>query len=404
MEEEKKLVCILPYINLSKSLIMDDFEILPYDTYDFSKELKKEEKDNLDSYANSFRESLFQKWKPPKKAYGIWILKYKWTIIRTKGNSEDMDDKIKILYLLLKLHINYDFSNPWMNHIHFKTFDIFWCNVKSTYTSKFGSMRDYDNLYSTIPENIGWLRNIIIYPLYYCINDIDVSLKLMGNFEDILGIDKEKIDITYLYKEIIKDSEYYERFLSISMVYYGLEQQTDLFFYFSIIPSIFEVLLYPIEFNEKKKKSCEFWRKLDNLFIDDNDFIDTVMYTKNWQEIKQKIGLIERTIVWIYDLRNSFLHDGKRVFEKLKIQFKWHELKIYDIFQLILQFSILNDFIENWIINDKFISMNITWNIFTTWTIEIKPTNNKLEKIKMDIKLNNLLVKAKNDKKYSLKI
>lgn len=61
MEEEKKSICIFPYINLSKSLVMDDFEILSYDTYDFSTELDQEEKNNLDSYVDSFRESLFQK-------------------------------------------------------------------------------------------------------------------------------------------------------------------------------------------------------------------------------------------------------------------------------------------------------------------------------------------------------
>ena len=301
MEEEKKPICIFPYINISKSLVMDDFEILPYDTYDFSKELNKEEKSNLDSYVDSFRESLFQKWKSPKKANGIWILRYKWTIIRTKENSEDIDDKIKILYLLLKLHINYDFSNPWMNHIHFKTFDIFWCNVKSEYISKFWSMRDCDNLYSTIPENISWLKNVLIYPLHYCINDIDVSLKLVGNFEDILEIDKEKIDLTYLYEWILKDNDYYQKFLNLSSIHYWLEQQTDLFFYYSIIPTIIEVFLQVSPEDIKKQKAIEYWKLLDQSILRSNENITTTIYIKkNWTKIDEELWLIARTFVIIY--------------------------------------------------------------------------------------------------------
>ncbi len=394
MEEEKKSICIFPYINLSKSLVMDDFEILHYDTYDFSKELNKEEKNNLDSYIDSFRESLFQKWKSPKKADGIWILKYKWTIIRTKENSEDIDDKIKILYLLLKLHINYDFLNPWMNYIHFKTFDTFWCNAKSEYINKFWSMRDCDNLYSTIPENIGWLKNVIIYPLYYCINNIDVSLKLVGNFEDILGIDKEKIDITYIYKWIIKDSDYCQKFINLSSIHYWLERQNDLFFYYSIIPSILEVLLYPINWN-KKQSSVEFWETLDAILIRDNDFIKTTS-----SAIEKERWVIARSFSIIYDLRNDLLHEGKKSFDKLKIEFKWYDLRIYDMFQLIFKFSILNDFIDKWIIENKFVKVNIEWNIFTTWNIKITSNSDTLY---MDEQLNNLLVKATNDKKYSPK-
>lgn len=392
MEEEKKPICIFPYINLSKSLVMDDFEILPYDTCDFSKELNKEEKSNLDSYVDSFRESLFQKWKPPKKADGIWILKYKWTIIRTKENSEDIDDKIKILYLLLKLHINYDFSNPWMNHIDLKTFDIFWCNVKSEYISKFWSMRDCDNLYSTIPENISWLKNVLIYPLHYCINNIDVSFKLVGNFEDILCIDKEKIDITYLYKWIVKDDDYYQKFLNLSSIHYWLEQQNDLFFYYSIIPSILEVLLYPINWN-KKQTAVRFWENLDNILIRNNDFIET-----SSSNIKKERWVIARTFSLIYDLRNDLLHEGKKSFDKLKVEFKWYDLKIYDMFQLIFKFSILNDFIDKRIIENKFVKINIEWNIFTTWSITITSNSDTLY---MDEQLNNLLLKATNDKKYS---
>jgi len=61
MQKESKIICIFPYINLSKSLIMDNFEILHYDNYDFSGELSKEEKKNLELYVDSFRETFFQK-------------------------------------------------------------------------------------------------------------------------------------------------------------------------------------------------------------------------------------------------------------------------------------------------------------------------------------------------------
>ncbi len=398
MKKEEKAVCIFPYINLSKSLIMDDFEILSYDDYDFSSELTKQEEANLDLYVDSFRKTFFQKWKTPTKVDGVGILKYKWTIIRTKDNSGDIDDKIKILYLLLKLHINHDFWNPRMNHIHFKTFDTFWCNVKGEHTSKFGSMWDYNSLHSTIPENIGWLSNIIIYPLHYCINDIDVSLKQIGNFEDILGVDKEKIDITYLYTWIIKDHDYYQKFLNLSSIHYWLEQQNDLFFYYAIIPTIIEVFLQVSPEDIKKQKAIDHWKALDQQILRNNENIVTTTYIKKkWIEVQEEIWLIARTFVTIYDLRNNLLHEGKKSFEKLKVEFKWHHLRIYDVFQLIFKFSILYDFIERWIIENKFIKVKFEWSIFTTWRIGMAVSEDTLH---MDTQLDNLLNKAKNDKKY----
>ncbi|USN57407.1 MAG: hypothetical protein H6766_03005 [Candidatus Peribacteria bacterium] len=61
MEAVDKTICVFPYINLSKSLIMDDFEIHPYDNYDFTQELNDEEKKNLDLFVDSFRKTFFQK-------------------------------------------------------------------------------------------------------------------------------------------------------------------------------------------------------------------------------------------------------------------------------------------------------------------------------------------------------
>lgn len=387
----EKIICIFPYINLSKNLIMDDFEIFSYDNYDFSKDLNEEEKNNLDSYVESFRETFFQKWKSPKKINGVGILKYKWTIIRKKENSKDIGDKIKILYMILTLHINYDFLNPWISQIHFKTFDAFWCNVKSTYTNKFGSVRDYNNLYSTIPENINWLKDVKIYPLHYSINNIDSSIKMVGNFEDILEIDREKIDITYLYKWIVKDNDYYQKFLNLSSIHYWLEQQNDLFFYNSIIPSILEVLLYPIN-GKKKKTVVEFGEKLDTILVKDNVFIKT-----SSSNIEKERWIIARTFSLIYDLRNNLLHKGKQSFDKLKVEFKWYHLRIYDVFQLIFKFLILHDFIEKWIIDNKFIKLTIEWSIFTTWYINIWRT---IHILYMDEQLNNLLNKAEDEIKY----
>ncbi len=393
METSDKTICILPYINLSKSLIMDSFEIHVYDTYDFSQELNEAEKINLDLFADSFRNTFFQKWVSPEKVGWIWVLKYKGSIIRTDENSEDIDDKIKILYLLLKLHVNHDFSNPWMNQIDYKTFDIFSFNVKNDQTVKFGNWSTCDQVYTTIPEYVNGLKNVIIYPLHFCINDIDTSLKMVSGFEDIIWVDKAKIDVTYLYQWITQDNDYYQKFLNLSWVHYWLEQQNDLFFYYAIIPPILEVLLYPISWG-KKKTAVKFWETLDKIIIRDNDYIET-----SSSSITKERWLIARTISLIYDLRNDLLHEWKRVFEKLKVEFKWHDLRIYDVFQLIFKYSILNELIERWIIKNEFVKIDIEWNIFTTW--EIKFTTSR-ETLYMDIQLDNLIKKASNDEKYWL--
>jgi len=329
-------------------------------------ELTKQEEELLNKYVYSFRKTFFNRWETPEAADGVWLLKYKGTILRTIDNSEWINEKIKILILLLKLHISYDFFNPWMNHIDIKSFNIFHFNLGNNFTNKFWNMSECDKVYSTIPENLSWLNPKIT-------------------------------DLTKLYRKILKDEWYYRKFLSISNVYYWLEHQNDLFFYYAIIPSILEVLRPPNINEFKKQKAIDFWKELDELLIEDNDIFQTVYHTKNnWVELIDQLWLIARTISQIYNIRNDFLHEWKKDFNKLKTSFHWLDLSLYDIFQLILKYIILNDFLDKWIINSSFSRLKIGWNIFDYRGVSIESQIH--DKLHMDNELDWLLEKAESDK------
>lgn len=398
-----KEVMIFPYINIGRVIKMGDFEIHSYKNYSFDLELTVDEKKQLDIFVDSFRETFFKKWKSPKVANWIWVLKYKWTILRDNTNSDWIHDKIKILFFLMKLHISHDFFNPWMSYINVKSFDIFWYNIVNNLTNKFGNMWECDTLYSTIPENIAWLSNIKFYPINYSTNYVPTEFKLIWWWDEIFWINSEIDDFTELYKWIIKDEDFYNKILNIASIHYWLEQQNDLFFYYSIIPSIIEVLLQLNSNDIKKQKALDFWKKLDDLIIQDNEKIETLIYTKrNWDEVKEELWLIARTFVSIYDLRNELLHEWKKSFNKLKVQFKWYDLRIIDIFKLILKYTILADFIEKWVIENNIYNVEIdgVGSIFTWGEIKIKTTNNT--KLSMEAELDNLIRKCESDRSIEL--
>jgi len=397
-----KEVLIFPYINIKRIIKMGDFEIHPYKSYSFDSELTTDEKKELDVFVNSFRETFFKKWWSPKVANWIWILKYKWTILRDITNSDWIHDKIKILFCLMKLHISHDFFNPWMSHIDVKSFDMFWYNIVNNLTNKFWHMWECDTLYSTLPENVSWLSNIKFYPINFCTNYVPVEFKIIWGWDEVFWINSEIDDFTKLYKWIISNEDFYNKILNISSMNYWLEQQNDLFFYYSIIPSIIEVLLQLNSDDIKKQKALDFWKRLDDLIIQDNEKIETLIYTKrNWDEVKEELWLIARTLASIYDLRNELLHEWKKSFNKLKIPFKWYNLKIIDIFKLIFKYTILLDLIEKWIIEDKFYKVEVEGNIFTWWEIIIKTTNNT--RLSMNAELDNLLRKYESDRNIELR-
>lgn len=392
-----KEVLVFPYINISNIIKMDDFEIHPYKDYDLNIELTADEKVLLDDYVNSFRATFFKEWESPEIANWVWILKYRWTILRDKDNYDGIQEKVKILFLLLKLHISYDFFNPWMNHIHTKSFDIFWFNLSNNFTNKFWNMSECKSLHSTVPENINWLWGLKFYPIHFCANNIPVEFKIFWWWDEIFWIDPKITDLTYLHQWILKDAEYYQKFLNTASVHYWLEQQNDLFFYYSIIPSIIEVLLQLDTFDIKKQKALEFWKKLDEQIIQKNEKTKTLIYIKrNWYEVKEELWIIARTFVLIYDLRNELLHEWKKAFDKLKVNFHWIDLRIYDIFQLIFKYTILNDLVEKWIIANTFIKVKIDWNIFTTWNFTVTYTSNN--PLSMDEELDGLLKKSESDR------
>lgn len=397
--DNNKSVLIFPYINIDKIIKMDDFEIHPLEKYNLKEELDGNEILRLNNFANSFKQTFFNEGEIPKDITWIWILKHKWNIVLSKENSSDITEKIKILFLLLKLHISIDFFNQWMSIINIKALDFFECNLSNDYIKKFWNSWKYKNLQTTNPENIRWFKDIKFLPIPLTINNIPTTFSIVSNSDEILWIDKNYIDMTSLYKWIIKNKEYYKKFLNIASLHLDwLEKQEDIFFYYAIIPSIIEVLLYPnIDKNDiKKQKATDYGKKLDELIIKNNEKIETIIYVNNkWISKKETIWLIARTIVSIYDMRNDLLHEWKKSFNKMKVNFKWYDLRIYDVFQLFFKFSILTDFIENKIIENEFVKLSFEWNIFTTWNIKILWNKDILY---MDDWLDLLLEKAKSDK------
>lgn len=398
-------VCIFPYINISQILKMDDFEIHPLASYDLSLELAWDEVGNLNIFADSFRETFFKAWESPKKMEWIWILRYNWSIIIDSNDIEPIHDNLKILFLLLKLHISHDFFNPWMNNINVKSFDIFWFNVWNNLTNKFGHMSECKDLFSTVPENMNWLWNTKFFPIAFCTNNIPVEFKMFWWWDRVFGVESDIIDVTTIFQWISSNSEYYSKFLNIASVHFWLEQQSDLFFYYSIIPSIIEVLLQ-LDVNDKKKlEAVKFWKLLDDAIIENNDRIEIISHTKtDWTQIIEELWIIARTFVLIYDLRNLLLHEWKKSFKKLKVDIHGVEVKIYDIFQLIFKYAILYDFIEKWIIENTFIKVKITWSPLASllsWEeVKIEYFWNKL--LALDQELDWLIRKSESDRDIAL--
>lgn len=391
--DKNKSVLIFPYINIEKIIKMDDFEIHPLEKYNLKEELDENEILRLNNFTNSFKQTFFNEWEIPKKITWIWILKHKWTLILSKENSFDIWEKIKILFLLLKLHISIDFFNQWMSLIDIKVFDFFECDLSNNYIYKFWNSWQYKNLQTTNPENIRWVKDIKFLPLNLTINNIPVDFSIVSNSDEILWIDKDYIDMSSLYKWIIKNKDFYKKIFRIANVYYLLEEQKSLYAYYSIIPTIIEILLNPFKWN-KKETAINYWKKLDDFLIKENDEIDIIIY-RNRIPCNEKLWLIARTIWNIYDIRNSFLHEWEMMKEKTIINFKWYKLNVYDIFQLIIKYKLLNYFIENKIIENKFIKLSFEWNIFNSPSIKILWNKDILY---MDNWLDLLLEKAKSDK------
>lgn len=402
---ESKSVITFPYINISQVIKMDDFEIHPFDSYDLNTELTPDEIVNINKFTSSFRESFFKEWENPKKQIGIWILRFKWSIIRDASEVESIHDCLKILFLLLKLHVSHDFFNAWMNHIDVKSFSIFGFNVLNNTTSKFWNMWECKDLHTTIPENISWLWNIKLFPIAFCTNNIPVEFKMFSGWEKVFWVDSDIINLTEIYKRIISNTDYYKKFLNIASVYLWLEQQNDLFFYYSIIPSIIEVLLQLDSNDIKKQKAIEFWKLLDSAIVQNNDIINTVVYTKrNGDEVKEDLWIIARTFILIYDLRNLLLHEWEKSFEKMKVDIHGVEIRIYDIFQLIFKYTILYDLIEKWVIENNFIKVSITWNPLTSLFTgeEIKIEYSWSHRLSLDQELDWLIRKNKSDRDLAL--
>lgn len=384
---------------------MGDFEVYPFDWYEFNSELEPDEINNLSAFAHSFRETFFKEWESPRYTSGVWILKYNGTIIRDSWEVESIHDNIKILFLLLKLHVSHDFFNPLMNNIGVKTFDLLWFNVWSSLAVKFGNMSECKDLHSTVPENLTWLWNINFFPIQYCTNNIPVEFKMFWWWEQMFGVHSDVVDISELYLWILRDADYYKKFLNIASVHFWLEQQNDLFFYYSIIPSIIEVLIQPDSNDIKKQKAIDFWKSLDDSIVENNDKIDTLIYTKkNWDEVREELWIIARTFVLIYDLRNLLLHEWKKSFEKLKVEIHGVEVRIYDIFQLIFKYIILHDLIEKWILENRFIKVSIIWSPLTsllTWE-DFIVEQTWGQPLALDQELDWLIRKSESDRDLSL--
>lgn len=190
-----------------------------------------------------------------------------------------------------------------------------------------------------------------------------------------------------------QNSNYYDKFFKLANVYFILEEQENLFSYYSFIPTIIEILLLGIKWN-KKENAINFWKELDDILITENDLEKKIVYRKNIPN-EEELWLIARCFFNIYDIRNSFLHQWKTLKEKTIITFKWLKIKLYDVFQLIVKYKVLNSLIENKIIDNIFFKFDFDWNIYTTWKINVSV---KKDLLKLDDELKNLLIKAESDK------
>lgn len=359
----KKFVLFFPYLGLDRIIKMGDFEIHPFQRRILTNEFSKDERDALSDFASSFRKTFFEKSKIPEKADWIWILKFRWTFLRGGDDYGQIRDNVKILILLLKLHINHDFLNPWLNHINIKSFDEFPFDAKGEGALKFWNWHHCDQLYSTIPEGVAWLSSIKFYPLSFCTNNIPVELKIFGGWDEIFWIDSKVIDLTDIFVRIKLDKAYYERFLRLANVHYWLMRQDDVFFYSSIVPSIVEVLNPPKW--PKKLSGVKYWMELDKLI-----FHNDVRPVSHGNETLN-LGLIARTIFLLYDTRNALLHEWEKTFDKLGVPFHSTELKVYEVFQLIFKYTVLSDLIQNGIIQNSFSRLCFKGSIITSGEISI---------------------------------
>ncbi len=342
---------------------MGDFEIFPYEGYMFNDELTEAERTNLDLFVSSFRETFFKRWGNPKQKKGIWVLRYKWTILRNDSNSNDINDRIKILYLIIKLHLSFDFFNPSFHFIDLKSFDFFYKRLDNEYGWRFWVWWKCIDLHSTIPENISWLEYIKIFPIENSHFDIWPMLRFVSNGDEFFWIDSSIDDLTEIFSKIYIDKDYYPKFLAIANIYFWLERQIDVFFYLMIIPSILEILFwFSEETPRKKKESIWKWKELDQYLLEVNEMISVNTY----KDIYEELWVIARSIHIIYDLRNKLVHEWIKDHTKITVSYKWYNLRLYDVFQIIIKYIILDDLVKNNVVDSqKFTTMDeAIWNLY----------------------------------------
>ena len=342
MNTTSKQIVIFPYLNTNKIIKLWDFEIHPYEKYNFKEELDWSDIQILTAFIKSFRVSFFKKNQLPEAQPWIGVLKYKGSIIRTEANTSGMEDRIKLLFFLLKLHISFDFFNTHLNFISTKAFDVFWVNVqKDGFICKFWHLSTSDKLYTTTPGNIVWMKGVEIYPLGTSCMKIDILFRIATNGNQLLWVNSIVTDLSPIFGKLLEKPAFYWKLQTISEIYFWLEHQGDAYFYIAIVPTLLEVL-FSIEKDDKKRQAVICWEELDKVLIKNNDYITTTS-----SEIQKERWLIARSISNMYDIRNNFLHAWKKKSEKLEVEYRWQSLSIYQVFQLIMKYAILKQMAEN---------------------------------------------------------
>lgn len=360
-----KIIWVLPYIGIDKKIIIADFEIHPYETMDLS-ELNWDDSKKLKQYVSSFRSTLFQSNQVPREIGGVWIIKYKDSIIIKERDIEKFPDIIKILILILSLHKVYDFINPHTSYWDVRIFDMYYIDLETMGCSKFGVVGMVENMCSTVPENINPLKNINFVALPFVAQNISSTLLMMPWSEVAFGNKKWEFDVTDIYEAILLKGDYYHRFLNIAeMYYYWLARQVDDFFYCAIIPALIETL-YQITGRHKRRQAIEAANKIDDI-LNDNDKKKILFNQKeyNW-------WVIARSIHNIYDTRNTLLHEWKRAINWMIVSYKNVEIPVTILFRLIFKYSILRDLIDEGIVINNFFNGKIIFDPFLTWKLEIK--------------------------------
>ncbi len=292
---DQKIIWILPYIWLKEFISLGSLEIIPLENISSIDEFSENEKEIIIIYWKSFLPWLFNANKIEAYKW-IWIVKFNWSFILKPENTEKIDEHFKLLHFYISILKNIDPFNYWYSFIDVRCYELFLVDCKNEkYQTKFSSLHNIEELYSSVPSNINWLTHIHILPIEHALKSFDETSFIFKFVNYVLWLESnyfDKINISHLHTRIKNIPNFYEKIKRIAKVFFILSQQNLRPGYLTFIPTLLEVI-FDVEPKTigKKEFIIKKWKRLDEILVNDNFYYAT---TWHWKKPEENLWLIAR--------------------------------------------------------------------------------------------------------------